>query len=258
MSSLHAATLDLTEAIREVQLMAGITDRGASTLRVARRGQAAWKPDPAVPFLERGLKGVKQLSPEVAPAVQPAVIGVTSVGRREGKTTLAMALANSLAHDWGARVVLVDADFATHSIGPEYGLGRRPGLSDVILGNVPLEAAVQRFGSAPLSVVTAGLAPIDAAWAARSEALAAAVGTLKRWNTFVVLDLPAVEGSADGPVLAQHCDGVLVVARAGKTDRRDLERALLLLRDANLLGVVVNRYQSNVPRWAERWLALAQ
>jgi len=56
------------------------------------------------------------------------------------------------------------------------------------------------------------------------------------------------------PVLAKRCDGVVVVVRAGHTTKHDLERVLHLLKDSNILGVVVNRKKSSVPGWIQRAL----
>jgi Mrp family chromosome partitioning ATPase len=181
---------------------------------------------------------------------------VTSADFRDGKTTVAISLASCLAHDFDAQVVLVDADFETHSIAREYGLQDRPGLSDVLAGTTDLPAVAHRFRRAPLTVITAGSRQADAARMARSQELVGLLDNLKRMSGFVVMDLPATLRSMNTPVLASRCDGVIVVVRAGRTSRRDLERTLELLQDANIIGVVVNRQHSNVPGWVDRLLAL--
>jgi Mrp family chromosome partitioning ATPase len=60
----------------------------------------------------------------------------------------------------------------------------------------------------------------------------------------------------NAPVLAQRCDGVIVVVKHGETSQQDLERTLHLLRDANVVGVVINRHRNRTPGWVERALSL--
>lgn len=216
------ATIDLKEALREIHIMAGLdpTDSAAHDSR------------------------------------RPLAIGVTSPTFGDGKTTVAMALAASLSQDFEADVTLVDADFHTHSIGREYGLQQVVGLSDVLNGRLPLQAVTHRVSEAKMSVVTAGTDPGDPARMARSEHLTTLIENMKRANEYVVIDLPATLRSMNAPVLAKRCDGVIVVVKAGQTTQQDLERVLALLKDANILGVVVNRQRTSVPSWVRRTLNL--
>ncbi|MCC6381913.1 MAG: CpsD/CapB family tyrosine-protein kinase [Dehalococcoidia bacterium] len=258
---------DLAEAIREIQLMAGLGEHLAVPVASARLLTQPCGSPAAVAGL-RGFKGIRGslavtlpapiVQLPLAAAPRSLAIGVTSPDYGDGKTTMAIALASSLAHDFGAQVMLVDADFHTHSVGREYGLEGRRGLSDAIAGASTLAAVTYRHRRASLSVVTAGNAAGDPARMARSERLAPLVETMKATSGFVVLDLPATLHSMNAPVLARRCDGVIVVVRAGHTSQRDLERSLHLLRDANVLGVVINRQRSRVPRWMERLLAMPQ
>ena len=64
----------------------------------------------------------------------PFTIGVTSPRLGDGKTTVSMAIANSLAQDFDGTTTLVDADFETHSIAAEFGLGAVAGLVEVLAG----------------------------------------------------------------------------------------------------------------------------
>jgi capsular exopolysaccharide synthesis family protein len=215
------AQTDLAEALREIHLMAGLnpTDQGTQSRR------------------------------------RPLAIGVTSPTYGDGKTTVAIALAASLARDFETDVTLADADFHTHSVGREYGL-QGAGLSEAIAGQAVLEEVAHRVSRERLTVIPAGSMPVDPARLARSEHLTTLIDNLKRTNEFVVIDLPALFHSMNTPVLARRCDAVLVVARAGTTTRQDVERALHLLKDSRVLGVVVNRSHSSVPGPVRRALNL--
>lgn len=182
-------------------------------------------------------------------------IGVTSPDFGDGKTTVAIGLAASLANDFNADVTLVDGDFHTTSIGSEYGLASAEGLVDVLTGHEKLEAVSHRV-NAHITVIPAGHPPHDPARTARSESLGTLIENMKHSSRFVVIDLPAALHSMTAPVLARRCDGVIVVIRAGHTSRRDLERVLRLLKDVKVLGVVMNRHKSRIPRWIEQTLNL--
>lgn len=214
------ARLDLQEALREIHIMAGL-DNTSSTTPQRRK---------------------------------PLAIGVTSATFGDGKTTVAIALAASLSEDFAADVTLVDADFHTHSIGREYGLQGEDGLSEVLAGTRALEAVTHRVARAKMSVITAGSTPADPARMARSQHLTDLIENMKSANEYVVIDLPAGLHSMNTPVLAKRCDGVVVVVRAGHTTKHDLERLLHLLKDSNVLGIVVNRQSSSVPAWVKRTL----
>lgn len=215
------ARLELKEALREIHIVAGI--------------------DPTAPH--RG-----------DPDARPMSIGITSATYGDGKTTVAIGLAASLSEDFATDVTLVDADFHTHSVGREYGLQGVDGLSEVLAGTMPLESVTHRVSRARMSVIAAGNIPADPARMARSEQLTTLIDNMKRASEYVVIDLPATLHSMNAPVLAKRCDGVIVVVRAGRTTKQDLDRVLHLLRDSNVLGVVVNRKQSSVPGWIQRSL----
>lgn len=216
------AKSDLNEALREIHIMAGLdpTDVTRATAR------------------------------------KPLSIGVTSADFGDGKTTVAIALAASLSQDFTADVMLVDADFHTHSIGREYGLQGKDGLAEVLAGEVTLQSVTHRVAQAKMTVLPAGKMQGDPARMARSEHLSTLIENMKRANEYVVIDLPATLHSMNAPILAKRCDGVVVVVRAGHTTKQELERVLALLKDSNVLGVVVNRKASAVPEWVRRTLNL--
>ncbi len=212
---------ELQEAIREIHLIAGLGDPHADGL-----------------------------------PMRSFSVGVTSAGYGDGKTTIAMALASGLAQDFGKEVALADLDFKTHSVGREYGLEGKEGVSEVLLGQAPLPAVTHHHRDTPMAIITAGNARADSTRLANSDRLISMIESLKEKCSYIVLDLPATLHSMSAPVLAQRCDGVIVVVRDGKTRRAELDRVLHLLRDANILGVVVNRQKSSIPEWIQRGLGL--
>ncbi len=215
------ARSDLQEAVREIHIMAGLG------------------PDERANEHER-----------------PVVIGITSPTYGDGKTTVAIALAASLSSDLGAQVTLVDADLQTHSIGEAFGLHGRGGLTDIVAGTISLADARYPVQGPNLTVIGAGTATLEAARVAYSTALRQTMSTIRSESQFVIVDLPATNHSMTAPILAQRCDGVVIVARSGHSTIGNIERVAGLLRDTNVMGVVINRARSHIPAFVERALNL--
>ncbi len=204
------------------------------------------------------LAGVHRLTTGRDGHSQPLVIGVTSPRLGEGKTTVAMAVANSLAQDFEMGATLVDADFETHSIAEQFGLRPAAGLVEVLAGDAAPREVIQELPERTLRIVSAGLALDDSARAVRAGAGTQRIRELGNGTSFVVVDLPAAFNSTSTPILARLCDAVIVVARSGRTSKRDLSLTLDRLADSNVVGVVLNRWSSRIPAFVERLLALGR
>lgn len=213
---------EMQEAIREIRILAGLD---------------AKKPSPGEPR-------------------KATTIGVTSPRYGDGKSTVAIGLASSLGHDFGESVLLVDADLQTQSIARQYQIEEGPGLSEVLMGDATLDDAVYPLEGSVINIVPAGKPKVDPARVARSERVGPILDEVRQRASFVVLDLPAVLHSMNAPALAQRCDGIVVVLRHGKTTREQLDHTLELLRDANVIGLVINRHHTSIPGWVRRSLGL--
>jgi capsular exopolysaccharide synthesis family protein len=173
----------------------------------------------------------------------PRSLLITSALDGEGKSSLAAGLATVFGLA-GASTVLVEADLRRPSLSRYLGLAPLPGLSDVLLGVVSLSDALQRrvTGETQISVLTAGTLPPRPAELLGSERFAALVAELHDEFDFVLLDAPPLLPVADATILAPMTDGVLLVVREGKTPKSAANRALGLLKSANVgrIGVVLS------------------
>lgn len=185
-------------------------------------------------------------------------IGVTSANSGEGKTTVAMALAGSLARDYEGGVVLADGDFSTRSIAAAFDLGDRPGLVELLDGTAMPEDVAFDTPQGALRVFAAGTALHEAPRVLRQLDSKDRLEELRGEAQYLVMDLPAALHSSSTAVLAEHCDAIIVVVRAGKTTRREVELTVDKLQRAHIAGFVVNRWTTRVPRPIERLLSLAR
>jgi len=186
-----------------------------------------------------------------------AAVGVAALQHGDGTSTIARSLAASLATSFGKRVVLVEANLRSPCLRQSYGLAQGPGLSDVLAGSAALEEsllAARGFGT--LLVLPASTLPAGNPAALPGPALRAVMARLFAFADIVVFDLAPVLPYPDTGLLCGSLDGVALVLRAGKSLRSDSRRGLKALRDEGVpvLGAVLNREKSFIPRLVERML----
>ena len=158
----------------------------------------------------------------------PRTLLVTSTRPGEGKSTTAMALAQSFTQ-MGRRTLLVDADLrnpAQHSLGVQ---DNSRGLSNVLAGALPWREAVVDRGEG-LSLIASGPLPPNPAELLAGPHLATLLEQARGEYDLVLLDSPPVLGLADAPVLGHLADGTLLVIEAGGPRVDHVRDALKRLR----------------------------
>ncbi|WP_280838772.1 polysaccharide biosynthesis tyrosine autokinase [Micromonospora sp. A200] len=161
----------------------------------------------------------------------------------EGKSTVAANMAIALAQS-GERVVLIDGDLRKSRVATLFGLPGGVGLTSVLVGDVPIEAAMHHWRrELPLYVVTSGPTPPNPSELLGTRRLADLVAGLVASGMTVIFDAPPLLPVTDAAVLARATDGALVVTRVGSTKADELATSIEALRDvdARILGVVANR-----------------
>lgn len=169
---------------------------------------------------------------------------VTSPRPGEGKTTTATNLAITAARS-GQRVLLVDCDLRKPQAHLFFNLPNAQGFTSVLLGEATMRQVAQLVpDAAKLAVITSGPIPPNASELLAGERTKASLEALTESVDLVIVDSPPVLPVSDPVILASLVDGVIVVASAGTTDRRQLAKAIdrLAQVDAPLLGTVLNRY----------------
>ncbi|WP_174504368.1 polysaccharide biosynthesis tyrosine autokinase [Acidiphilium sp. C61] len=176
----------------------------------------------------------------------PRSLAITAARPGEGKTTLSVSLALSMAAS-GARILLIDCDIRQPSLDMVFGLGGLPGLTDHLAGRVALEAAIHRPAieddDAVPDVMPAGAVPREALALFMSDRLGLLMDELHRRYDLVILDLPPVFALAEAQVLARAAAAVLLCIRWGQTPRRTVTAAMALLAQPGLRiqGAVLTR-----------------
>jgi Mrp family chromosome partitioning ATPase len=171
----------------------------------------------------------------------------------EGKTTLSLALAVSLAQDFPDRnVLLIETDVDRAALAADFELESTPGLIDCLIANEPVETACRATYLHNLDVMPAGKGLPRSGRPLRSARLPAFLDVLRQSYQFIVLDTPSVLTNSDTLLLTDLADSVLVVVRTGVTPSALVSKALEQVDETKLRGVVLNGVRSSVPNWLRR------
>ena len=165
---------------------------------------------------------------------------ITSPSPAEGKTFTAVNLALAESHLSDNLVLLGDFDLRRPIIHNLFQVERVPGLSDYLMGQCELAAALRKIEGTNLYVLPAGSPiknPLELLNMRQATALFDQLPRLFNWAIF---DTPPLLFSADANLLATLADGTILVVKIGATTFDNVTRAMQSLCENNVLGIVAN------------------
>ena len=146
-----------------------------------------------------------------------SAIMVTSSGPAEGKSTTAANLAITFAQ-LGKRVLLVDADLRKPTVHHTFGVNNLIGFTTVLTKQATLENAVLDTDEKYLFILTSGPIPPNPAELLSSKSMEQFMDDAKREFDYVIFDTPPLLAVADPQILANQCDGSILVVYSEKTE----------------------------------------
>ena len=176
------------------------------------------------------------------PAGECKMIGVTSAGRGEGKSTTAVNLAISFAQ-LGKKVILIDGDMRLPTVAKKLQMKGAPGLSDYIIGECDLRSICEVNREHNLIVVPSGNIPPEPTWLLQSDRMKEMIETFRGMADYIFIDLPPATVVSDAQMLAEMIDGYLLVVQNGSTSEKKIAELInaLSLVNAKILGFVNTR-----------------
>lgn len=168
-------------------------------------------------------------------------ICITSSVSGEGKSITLLNLAISFAQA-GHKVLLVDADMRRPALARLLVEKASPGLSNVLAGLESEEEAVRKELFPNLDIIFAGDVPPNPSELLGSERMGVFLHRMAQQYEYILVDTPPVNIVSDACIVANIVDGVLLLARQGRTRKDMVRKAVnqLELTGAKILGYVLN------------------
>jgi len=186
------------------------------------------------------------------------VILVTSSGPREGKTTVVTNLGIVMAQA-GLKTLLVSADLRRPILSKIFGVKKEPGLSELIMGTVQLEDALNNItdimlgemkfddirltpGIENIWIISSGKLPSNPVEVLDAKGMPALIEKFKSQFDVIIFDAPPVLPVTDASILAPKVDCVVIVYEIGRTSREALMRTKTQLQSigSKVAGVILN------------------
>jgi capsular exopolysaccharide synthesis family protein len=231
----------------------GIIPSGADQLRLNgnRVELASWKQRPSL-VAESFRATLASILVSVDARDRSTVLLLTSPGPGEGKTTVSTNLAIALART-GREVLLIDADLRKPRIHEIFGLSNDAGLSDLLRAENPAAEIERRPLCQPtklpgLHVLTSGQGDEETLDLLSRRRIQDLLTQLRGEFDAVIIDTPPVMHLADARVLGRLADAVVLVVRAGETNRDQAMAARRRLAEDGipLLGTILNDWNPDV------------
>jgi len=207
----------------------------------AVRQNSAWQ-GAGIHVYEESIDSLRTALVLSEPLKDMQVLAVTSARNSEGKTSVAVQLAVSIARASGKPTLLVDGDMRAPDVHRLLDIDLEPGLSEVLTGDVTLDEAIRTDWSDYVHVLPAGKALASPHKLLGNGSLRPLLDSIRDSYRYVVIDTPPVLAAAEALVLAKNADASLICAMrdVSRVDqvRRTYDR--LLGAEANPVGVVLN------------------
>ena len=171
----------------------------------------------------------------------PLLVTITSPGAGDGKSFLAANLAHTFA-DGGHRTLLIDADIRRGVLHRRLSARRRPGLSDFLRGEAPLDAILQATPYPSLSLIGCGTRAYNAPELLGSPAMSELVQGMRSGYDAILIDSPPLGAGVDPLILGTLTGTLALVLRTGYSHRDVAAAKLEVLQrlPIRMLGAILN------------------
>ncbi len=181
------------------------------------------------------------------------IIIISSPNASEGKSTTAINIAISLSQ-LNKKILLVDTDARRPTTHKKLKLDNDNGLMNIIAGESTIKDCIKPH-NARLDILTVGTATQNPTEAFSDPAFDKLLEDLRAEYDCIILDAPPVNLLSDSLIIAQKCDGAILIIRAGTTTHDDIRKALSSAEvlDINILGLVLNGSNYGSKRYYKKY-----
>lgn len=167
---------------------------------------------------------------------------VTSAGPGEGKSTTVANLAVTMAQQ-EKKVLLVDADLRKPTVHYTFRRMNTHGLINALTNHGEYAGYVQETEVPNLDILPSGPIPPNPSEILGSRSMAHLVELAREQYDVILFDAPPVLAVTDVQVISRHCDGSILVVKAGSTENDAARKAkdLLEVSGVPILGCILNQ-----------------
>ncbi len=175
----------------------------------------------------------------------PKILHTTSSAANEGKSCTSINLATVLAQE-GKNVVIIDADLRKPSLHEYMDMTNDGGITDVLVGKVSLEDALQTTEVSGLTILSAGVIPSNPVKLLASKSMMDLLDELSDKFDQVIIDSPPVLGMADSLILSNRAHGTIFIAASEDSKKESITNALKRLNRSygNVIGVILTKVKT--------------
>lgn len=177
-------------------------------------------------------ESIRRLSVNISNAYpEVKVILVSSVAGKEGKSFISLQLARIFGAR-GSKTLYINGDMRSNP-------STEKGLADYIEGKAESKNIIYESDAKNLSVLPNGMENIIVDEVKIKELLT----ELREAYDYIIIDTPSLGEVADGMMIGQFCDGVLLVLEPEIVEQKRIYRVKeeLERNGCNILGVVLNK-----------------
>jgi protein-tyrosine kinase len=167
-------------------------------------------------------------------------IMITSSIPNEGKTITALHLAVCCSQLHDIRILLVDAHLRSTGLTQLLQATNEAGLSDFLSGKSPVEDAIISTDRKNLFFVAAGSSNSQPTELFAGPRWSKFLGRVDESFDIVLVDGPPIFSFTDAELIANDCDGALMVVKACSTPREMAQKCVSRLPPKKLIGAVFN------------------
>jgi len=179
------------------------------------------------------------------------VIMLESAIPNEGKSSMSFSLASSLAQI-GKKVLFIDADIRKSVMVSRYQLDKEVnGLSQFLSGQKSKEEVLYETNLNNLSIVFSGPYSPNPAELLEETMFSLLIQAARAEYDYIIIDTPPMLNLIDGAIIANHCDGAVLVIESGKVSYRVEQKIKKQLEKSGcrILGVILNKVNMESSRY---------
>jgi len=174
---------------------------------------------------------------------------MTSAMLSEGKSTICSFLGLTSSRLKGLKTLILDSDLRRPSIDKFFNITNHPGLMEILVDGYNPKDAICKTGIDKLDILTSGRRCFNPSEVFDADAIGNIVDEMKFYYDLILIDSPPLLPVSDPMMLIPKVDGVLLVIKAGATQKEVVQRAVdIVSADKNkIIGVVLNNLTHSLP-----------